>query len=204
MKKHKITIIAVYFALFVLVSGCGIFSIHPLFHQKDLIVQTKLIGTWKEDSDSPVWIKIDTTSEKTYLFTVINKEDTLNFVMGLLQLQGQYFIDLFPDGDCSLFSGGDCLALENMVRNYIPAHTFMKFEMKDGEIYLTEFDNERLIKLFQENRIRLAHEIPGNKDDDDDYVVITASTDDLQKFITRYANDKEAFSETVKYTKVKS
>jgi len=201
MKKHRITFTAIYFTLFVLVSGCGIFSIHPLFHQKDLIVETKLIGTWKEASDDDLWIKIDTTSDKKYLFTIINKDDTLNFVMGLLQLQGQYFIDLFPDGDCSVFGGGDCQGLDNMIRNYIPAHTFMKLDINSGDIFLTEFDNDRLIKLFQQNRIRLAHELP---DDNEDYVVITASTDDLQKFITRYANDKEAFSEAVKYSKVKS
>ncbi len=200
MKNQRITLSAIYLALFVLVSGCGIFSIHPLFHQQDLIVETKLIGTWKEASDDDLWIRIDTTSEKRYLFTIIDKEDTINLVMGLLQLQGQYFIDLFPDGDCSFFDGGDCLALENMLKNYIPVHTFMKFEMKGGEIYLTEFDNERLIDLFEQNRIRLAHEQPK----DADYVVITASTNDLQKFITRYANDKDAFKETVKYTKVRS
>ena len=82
------------------------------------------------------------------------------------------------------------------MRNYIPAHTFMKFDIIGNEIALTEFDNERLINLFEQNRIRLAHEIAG---EDDGYVVITASTDDLQKFITRYANDKDAFEETEKY-----
>ena len=72
----------------------------------------------------------------------------------------------------------------------------MKFDFIDDEIVLTEFDNDRLIKLFQQNRIRLPHEIPG---EDEDYVVITASTDELQKFITRYANDKDAFNEPEKY-----
>ena len=85
---------------------------------------------------------------------------------------------------------------EIMFKNYVPVHTFMKFDFIDDQITLTEFDNERLIELFGQNRIRLAHEMAG---EDDDYVVITASTDDLQKFITRYANDQEAFEETEKY-----
>jgi hypothetical protein len=45
----------------------------------------------------------------------------------------------------------------------------------------------------------LAHEQPG---EDEDYVVITASTADLQKFIARYANDKDAFNETEKYRRL--
>jgi hypothetical protein len=134
-----------------------------------------------------------------YNFTLVVDKDTVAFVMGLMKLNNQYFIDLFPDGDCSFFDGGDCEGLDNMWRNYIPIHTFMKFDIIDDKIALTEFDNERLIKLFHENKIRLAHEIPGDKDDDDAYVVITASTDDLQKFISRYSNDKDAFSETEKY-----
>jgi hypothetical protein len=203
MKNQRITIAALCFALFVLVSGCGIFSIHPLFHQKDLIVDTKLIGTWKEASDEHLLIKIDTISDKMYEFTKIDGEDTINFEMGLLELNGQYFIDLFPSEKCGILQGEDCDMMELLFKNYIPIHTFMKIEISNGSFNLIQFDNERLIKLFHENKIRLAHEIP-DKDDDDAYVVITASTDDLQKFIGRYGHEKEAFSDTSQYIKVKS
>ena len=143
-----------------------------------------------------MYIVIDTLEDSRYDFEIIDGEDSILFEMGLLELDGQHFIDLFPNDDCSFFGGDDCYALENLLRNYIPAHTFMKFDFSEDELVLTEFDNERLIKLFEQNRIRLNHEIPG---EDTDYVVITASTDDLQKFIIRYANDEEAFNEPSKY-----
>ncbi len=202
MKTHRIYIALLCLSLFVLLNGCGIFSIHPLFHEKDLIVNTKLIGTWKDASDENSLIKIDTTADSKYLFTRIDAGDTTDFEMGLLQLQGQYFIDLFPMEKCGVFQGEDCDMMELLFKNYIPVHTFMKIEIGNGDFNLIGFDNERLIKLFHENRIRLAHET--DKEDKDAYVVITASTDDLQKFISRYATEKEAFSETMKYTKVKS
>jgi hypothetical protein len=199
MKNHRISISIFILSITLLLSSCGIFSLHPLFHKKDLLVRTDIIGTWQNDKDSKTLIYIDTLKDQMYKFTVIDDKDTIAFVMGLMKLDNQYFIDLFPDDDCSFTGGGDCEGLDNLFKNYIPAHTFMKFDVANNKIALTEFDNERLIKLFHENKIRLAHEIPGDKDDDDAYVVITASTDDLQKFITRYANDKDAFDETDNY-----
>jgi hypothetical protein len=74
----------------------------------------------------------------------------------------------------------------------------MKLDLEQDAIVLTEFDNERLIDLFASNRIRLAHEMIN----EDEYVVITASTDNLQKFVARYANDEDAFEDPVIYEKL--
>ena len=48
-------------------------------------------------------------------------------------------------------------------------------------------DREWIEKLFDENKIRIKHEVI------DGDAVLTASTDDLQKFFTKYVNDKDAF-----------
>jgi hypothetical protein len=201
MKKHKILVPALFGALFFLVSGCGIFSLHPLYLKADLIIDIKIIGTWhNQQEDENLYFIIDTLKDNKYEFVVIDDKDTLEFEMGLLRLNGQYFIDLFPNTDCSFFDSGNCVSLENFVRNYIPAHTFMKLDVKQGAIVLTEFDNERLLDLFKQNRIRLPHEQP----EDMDYVVITAGTDELQKFISRYAADPDAFNDPATYYRVKS
>lgn len=197
MKKQQIFTRISILAIVLLFSGCGIFSLHPLYHDENLLVKSELIGTWQNSDDANTFISIDTLGDKMYEFVLVDKEDTVNFEMGLLQLGDQFFIDLFPsEDDCGWPGGGDCDQLELMFRNYIPVHTFMKFEYKDNNLFLTEFDNERLIDLFDQKRIRLSHEMAGK---DNDYVVITASTNDLQKFISRYANDKEAFVESEKY-----
>ena len=194
MKKQTIFSILLVATMAIFFTGCGIFSLHPLYHQEDLIMNTSLIGTWQNTEDEGTFVMIDTLKDCRYKFVLIDKGDTVSFVMGLLRLKDQYFIDLYPPEECSFFGGENCDMLENMFRNYIPAHTFLKFDFQGDNIVLTEFDNERLIKLFQQNRIRLSHEMIGYEDDSDDYVVITASTDDLQKFISRYANDREAFN----------
>lgn len=195
MKKHRIFIQSTILAIILLLSGCGIFSIHPLYQKEDLIVMNELIGTWQNEEDEE-FVIIDTLEDRKYEFIMVDGQDSIGFEMGLLKLNDYYFIDLFPSDDCSFFAGKDCEMWEIMFKNYVPVHTFIKFDLIDNQIVLTEFDNERLIELFSQNRIRLAHEMAG---EDDDYVVITASTSDLQKFITRYSNDKDAFKETEKY-----
>ena len=199
MKNQQISISIINIVLIFLISGCGIFSLHPLFHKDDLIVKNEMIGTWQNEEDEKMFIMIDSIGDMKYEFRIIDDSDTVDLIMGLLKLKNEYFIDLFPNDDCSSITSDDCESWEMMFRNYIPVHTFMKFDYQDGRIYLTEFDNERLIELFDQKRIRLAHEMAG---EDNDYVVITASTDDLQKFITRYADDKDAFNDTEKYRRL--
>lgn len=197
MKKHKISIQLFVLSSILFMSGCGIFSLHPLYHNEDLVIKPEIAGTWQSKSDKDFKIIIETQDNNKYEFVMIDKEDTLGFEMGLIELNDQYFIDLYPLEDGNIFSGGEAELLENLFKNYIPAHTFMKFDFLNNEIALTEFDNERLIELFQQNKIRLAHEQPG--EEDADYVVITAKTDDIQKFISRYANEENAFNETENY-----
>ena len=159
------------------------------------MVKNELIGTWVSSDEDELTVIIDSVAHDKYEFTMIDDEDTVAFEMGLLELNNQYFIDLYPLEDCSFPGGGNCDMIELLVRNYIPIHTFMKLDYVNGILVLTEFDNERLIDLFANNRIRLPREMIN----DDEYVVITASTDELQKFISRYANDAEAFNEPSKY-----
>ncbi len=195
MKRRGIYYSVVIIGSVLLLSSCGIFSLHPLFKDENLIVKNELIGTWQSATESGLAVMIDSIGHSKYEFVMIDGEDTVDFEMGLLQLNNQYFIDLYPTEECNFPSGGNCDMLEMMVRNYIPVHTFMKLDYTNGTLILTEFDNERLIDLFSNNRIRLPHEMIN----EDEYVVITASTEDLQKFISRYANDEEAFNEPEKY-----
>lgn len=197
-KRHFSTYIFVGLTIFI-ATGCGIFSLHPLYHYSDLRMHDDLIGTWENKGEEEVFVVIDTIGDQKYEFILVDAGDTVMFEMGLLKLDDQYYVDLYPHEDCSFMGDDDCESLELMFKNYIPVHTFMKFDFNAQELVLTEFDNERLIELFQKDRIRLEHEMIGQ---DEDYVVITASTSNLQKFISRYSNDEEAFLDPETYTKV--
>ncbi len=181
-------------ALIMLASGCGVFSLHPLYHSEDLILVSGLTGIWKNENDENTVILIDTLENNKYSFTIVWHGDSMFFEMGLLKLNNQFFIDLFPDD-----RGTTCQSNDPLFSNYIPVHTFMKMDISENGFVLTEFDNDRLRTLFKQNRIRLAHEQLEGSDD----IVITARTNDLQKFISRYAHDEKAFLEPDYYSKIK-
>jgi hypothetical protein len=64
------------------------------------------------------------------------------------------------------------------------------------EVLIKWFNEEWLRTLFDQNRIKIAHEaildeIP--KDADDKTYILTASTEELQKFLIKYGNEDAAF-----------
>ena len=70
--------------------------------------------------------------------------------------------------------------------HHIPVHTLARVQYNSDSILLYWFAEEWLTELFEENRIRIKHETV----ESGDYArhVLTASTDDLQKFIKKYVN----------------
>ncbi|HEU4554584.1 MAG TPA: hypothetical protein VFS25_17190, partial [Chitinophaga sp.] len=57
------------------------------------------------------------------------------------------------------------------------------------------FNAEQIYKLLNENRIKIKHESFGY------YKVITASTGELQKFVEKYADNKEFFMSPITFKK---
>jgi hypothetical protein len=71
----------------------------------------------------------------------------------------------------------------------VPTHIFAKVELTDQYLILHFFDIEWLEKLIETNRIKISYvEL-------EDRYLLTAKTEELQKFITKFANDSTTFIE---------
>lgn len=106
----------------------------------------------------------------------------------LVQFGEVMLIDLYPY---------DTYDVGTITKNQFPVHSFFKIDVKSGEVKITPFDLDNLNKLFRSNLIRLKHqEVDGT-------VLITAETKDLQKFLTRYADDERVFEDPDIYQRVK-
>lgn len=182
--------------------SCTIFSLHPLYEEDDLIEEPQLLGLWQDTDEGDEFVSFQKLESKKYLFRYmeeqkkedndINNMDTVSFEAGLLRVGDHYFLDLYP-----YYEGGKDEGYY-LFRNFIPAHSFLKIEWNDQQrIVLYIFEPDRMKKLFEQNRIRIKHEII------DDYIVITASTQDLKRFFEKYADDKEAFDEPGEFKKIK-
>lgn len=71
----------------------------------------------------------------------------------------------------------------------IPVHTFAKVVIEKDKIKFKWFNGEWLEKLIEENRIRIRHENNG------DFILLTAKSAELQKFLKKYLNSEDAFKD---------
>jgi len=193
--KTKLIILTVLIA--VTMSGCLVKSLHPFYTEKDLVYKPGLTGNWL-GNDSALWeirqhkafagLFKDDKPTNSYDIICTEKKGTSKFLAHLFSIDGHLYLDFYlPDPE------GPDLAVMHLV----PAHTLARVELSDKQISINWYNEEWLVKLFNENRIRIAHERipydPDEKNPDNYQVVLTAPTADLQKFIIKYGNDPAAF-----------
>ena len=171
-------------------SGC-IPSLHPLYFKKDRITLDIIEGKWLSESND-TWEFKKVENEPSYLlkYTESKHEGEQKpqpsiafFDANIIKLDGNYFMDLYPGDNEQL---DDLTTLLSV--HLVPAHTFLKLKIEEGKISVYQMNPDWLNSLFEENRIRISHEVIKEKD-----IVLTASTEELQKFIKKYAEDEDAF-----------
>jgi hypothetical protein len=176
--------------------SCTIFSLNPLYHEDDLLEEPALLGAWQEDDEGKEFVSFEKYEGKRYIFRYMEKDgpekiDSVSFEAGLLKVGEHYFLDLYP------YYEQESSESDYLLRGFIPTHSFLKIEWNKDDLDLYIFSYDRLQELFEQNRIRIRHQTF------EDYIVITASTDELQKFIKKYADDEKAFDDSGKFVKIK-
>ncbi|MEM1323449.1 MAG: hypothetical protein AAGG75_24495 [Bacteroidota bacterium] len=170
--------------LLLLINGC-IPSIHPLYTQKDLIKDDRIVGTWGE-APKKQWI-FKALSNKSYGLSYSDEEVEDKFVTHLLKLGDNYYLDFYPQEDHKEADAHTILGYMTQ----LPVHNFAKLEINETQIQMHFFDTEWLEKLFEQRKIRIKHEKTSN------YILLTAPTKDLQQFILKYADEEAAYSKTI-------
>lgn len=160
--------------------GCLVPSLHPLFTDKDKAVRTELLGDWASEDGGERW-SFQLESDSSYSVAYVESNDTSWFVAHLVQLGDHFFMDLYPDPV-------DVLS-DAYKFHLVAAHTFSKLEFDSGVVHMSVLDAEWLRGRLDSGKLNLAHELPGPDD-----LVLTATTEDLQKFMLSIADESDAFS----------
>lgn len=214
---------------FLLITACGIPSVHPLYQAEDLITNDTLTGTWETKTGTFAVMPLQTFLKEFDQDTVlVNRtsqtikhtsdsiqaefsvsEDNKDFFKKLLNsgLDNIYLIQSLDNIE-NFYLGG----LVNIENNYYvdfykidfhtsqfvyPVHLFMKLSIKQDSLILHTFNQSWLTDLIKNRQVRIKHEV-----NDNDKFLLTASTLELQKFIAKYGNIKEAYSEEDIYIKI--
>lgn len=181
------------FALLVLMmTSCLVRSLHPFYFASDVVYIPSLTGTWTDQEGgswiiSPLEVKRAGLHQTDYRIEHCDKDGARSLLNGtLFRLGDSLYLDFLP-----MMSKLD---LSDLVSYHLtPTHSLAKVGLINNSVVTIKWFNEMwLSRLFEENRIRISHE-KVTSDDDDDRIILTAPTRELQQFILKYGNDPKAF-----------
>lgn len=162
-------------------------SLHPLYTEDTLVFEEAIVGTWSDGSDQR-WEFLKGTN-KNYKFIYTNEGEATTYKVHLVKLGNSYFFDFLLDNKD--------LWADNYISPLIATHTFAKVTWSKDNLDIQFFDYEWLGKLFEQRKIRLKHEVL-----EEGSTVLTASSEELQKFAEKYAHEEEAFDEPTELSRV--
>jgi hypothetical protein len=174
-------------------SSCVLSSLFPLYTEKDLRTNDGLVGKWLVNDDNEqkgYWIieKLDSASWKKYntgkTYRLVVVEDSLEqeFALHLLELNGIQYVDFYPV-DVEIDHGF-------LSWHLVPVHNFAKIEIERNQLILYFFEYDYFKGLLEQNKIRISNVRLNNGT-----WLITAETDELQKFVKKYGHELQAYAE---------
>ena len=181
----------IYSVMALLLEGCVIPSLHPLYTEEDLILDDDLFGIWQDEDNTWDFLLSNDRhrgqdhNAKTISLVCTSKGVPAEFDLHMVQLGKYYYLDF--------------IAREYDIRNELldfhlmPFHNFARVNIEAEEVRIEFFDPEWLESLLEDNKIRIEHEYMETHE----LYVLTASTRSLQKFIEKYGDDPNAYSDPI-------
>jgi hypothetical protein len=177
--------------IIVMASAC-VPSINPYYTEKEVVFDARLAGEWqtKDDtSDKETW-KFEKSGENGYTVLVTDKDQKQGTLDArLFKLGDQRFLDLIPK-DCKFAPNQADLVGMAM----FPGHLILRVPQIEPTLQLGGCDFDWLSKYLESHPEALSHH------KEQDRLVLTASTRDLQAFITQHL--AELFPKSQEYARV--
>ena len=189
-----------------ILNSCIVKSLFPFYTKDTLSFEKRFLGTWNDNKDpNNQWIvasikdywkeerKHDTVPPSTKDvedynkikegYFVINKQknDVAIFLAMPFKIKNQLFLDFTP------FTSSCYCGIELVDYHKVTTHSLVKFDMlNDNSVSIKWFSSEKMKSLFENHKINIKHEKY-----DSEYL-LTASPEELQKFIAKYMVSNEA------------
>lgn len=195
--------------LVLLMTGC-LTAVHPLFTEKELISEPRLLGNWRigEGADA-IEVNFEKGNPESFkeLPEVLQKASSRAYIV-MVKEKGQ-IVQKFFAFPTQL---GDALYLDYFATttprqnsydafykaHYNAMHSFYKIQFeKNGSFKASRLKGEYLENLIKNKQLRIRHEERA-----DGSFVITAPTAELQQYVLKYGNNKEAYENSETYSKI--
>lgn len=197
----KVSIILGFTFLLIFLSSC-LTTLHPIFTEKDLAYDPKLIGVWnaeREGNKERVTISnlatensvelpgnISDVKQKGYLISYQHEHSEIpdRYIAFLVRIGKYLYFDYYPADKKE-----DQYIDEFFGAHFVKMHTSYRVEiLNDGSFELSQLDGSYVNSLIDQKKIRISHETSA-----DGNIVITASTSELQQYLIKYSDEPEAY-----------
>ena len=168
--------------------GC-IPSLHPIYTEEDLIFVPELLGTWSEEGSDQTWSFSSDDPTSYHLVQTDEQGKKGAFSAHLIRIKGTMFLDLFPEEREEETTGFYKI-------HRLPVHTFVFVEQIEPNLKISFMNGDWLESYLEEHPRSLRHE-----NFEDDTIVLTASTKELQAFLLEHVKTKDAFAKPSEMTR---
>ncbi|HMJ68266.1 MAG TPA: hypothetical protein VK508_05200 [Cyclobacteriaceae bacterium] len=186
---RKILIIAIALVA-VCLQGCIVKSVYPFFKEEDVVYRKEFVGSWLDEDKNRWEIHQNVYKLNSYELHCAKNGREAALLGHLFTINGSLYLDIMPIADNS----EELLVFD---LHMVPTHSIAKVELRgNDEINIRWFNEEWLREMFVQNKIRISHEMIMDarpKSNEDGMYLLTATTDELQKFIAKYGGSEEAF-----------
>jgi hypothetical protein len=170
----------------IILAGC-LSTLHPLYTENTKVFDPGLIGRWVEEGENDTLIFTE-TGHKQFQFIYSNKGKRAEFEVYLAKLGETEFIDAVPEsseGENDLWS-----------MLMVPTHIFGVYKRIGDQLTINMLTDDWLKKQLRSKAVDLPYE------ETDDNIILTASSDQLQKFAQTYASDTAVFEPGEPFLKI--
>jgi hypothetical protein len=193
--KTKLIALAVGAAA-VILTGCWQKSVHPFYTDKDVFFEEKLLGEWrevgKEEGEGTTWTISKGESPKAYSIKIADKETKLECDGHLFKLADTQFLDLYSRNRSVLD---------------MPAHTLFRVRELEKTFKLQLLSLGWMKDRLQLHPKEISHVLSSDPEHPDEAdkgeFVLTASTEQLQKYVKEHMNEGGFWEEPGELKKIK-
>ena len=176
------------------ISSC-IYTFHPLHSDDTLIDMPLLEGSFQLDNsnedDPEIWT-FTRTGKGAYDLAIVAGPKQGVMEVHVVKLGGEYFLDILPT------EMNSDLIPDFVEWNLMPVYTIARMITEGENVKLLFFDAVWLEEKLSSHKIRIAHEVrlkDEKKPRDIEFILLTAGTGELQKFVEKYARFEDAYDE---------
>jgi hypothetical protein len=167
-------------------AGCityDVVSLQPLVTEEEAVALPQVVGTWATEEESPTVLRFEALEDKGYrmYLTEDGKERPGSFAVAFTSIGDAVYWDLAP----LPVEGED----DFRAAHFLPVHSFARVTLDGDRLEVAFLDSDWMKLAFEEGGLDVAHTVT------DDRQVLTASTEELRRFVADCASDTEAFGE---------